>query len=482
MEELDGIVKYSEPTIDELLTIANLVSEGILVTKADSTIIMINKNHALTDFFPPKEIVGKTLLSFIENGFYSFLTPIDIQRMPEVLEEKKTLNFEANVVSGRRLLASANPIFDDQGKVYRIVYTSRDITALEKMRKELQKEASLRMFYEQQLKEGSGETDFVFRSKEMKDVFDIVVKVSKVDSTIFLSGESGVGKGMIARKIHELGPRKSHPFVHLNCAAIPESLFEAELFGYDEGAFTGAKKQGKPGLLELAGEGTIFLDEIADLPGPLQAKMLQVLQENEFRRVGGSTPIQLKARIISATNQDLEELIRQNRFREDFYYRLCVVPIHVPPLKNRPGDTLLLADIFLQKYNGKYGLHMKLDDDVRKWMCQYQWPGNVRELQNIIERLAIVSELELITLKDIPDSYRCKAVGFGEDKIYKNPSLKDVQEDAERKLLESVLRNNKSSREAAKELGVSQATFLRKAHKYGIAFTSKYETQNMDRE
>ncbi|HOB11597.1 MAG TPA: sigma 54-interacting transcriptional regulator [Syntrophomonadaceae bacterium] len=472
MTDLEDIVRKKERIIDQLITIANLVSDGILVTKADSTIIMINQKHALLDMFTMEEVVGQKLTNIVEGGFYTFLSPVDVYRMAEILEEKKTLNFEAIVKSGRRLLVSANPILNEDGKVYRIVYTSRDITALEKMRRELEKEANLRMFYEQQLRHDAGE-DLIFRSKEMHDVLDIVMKVSKVDSNIFLNGESGVGKGVIARKIHELGPRKDQPFVQLNCAAIPENLFEAELFGYDEGAFTGAKKQGKPGLLELAGDGTIFLDEIADLPSSLQAKLLQVLQEGEFRRVGGVTPIRLKARVITATNKDLEELVRQNRFREDLYYRLCVVPITIPPLKHRPEDILLLANYFLQKFNNKYGLHKRLDDEVKKWMCRYPWPGNVRELQNIIERLAIVSEGDFITLLDIPDSYRSKSEGLEDGENFKTPSLKEVNEAAERRLLESVIRNSKSSRQAAKELGISQATLLRKAHKYGIALGSQ---------
>ena len=468
----EEIIKKKERIIDQLITIANLVSDGILVTKADSTIIMINQKHALLDMFTMEEIIGRKLTTIVEDGFYTFLSPVDVYRMAEILEERKTLNFEAIVKSGRRLLVSANPIFNEDGKVYRIVYTSRDITAMERMRRELEKEANLRMFYEQQLKHEAGK-DFIFSSQEMKDVLDIVVKVSKVDSNVFLSGESGVGKGVIARKIHELGPRKNQPFVQLNCAAIPESLFEAELFGYEEGAFTGAKKQGKPGLLELAGDGTIFLDEIADLPGSLQAKLLQVLQEGEFRRVGGVTPVHLKARVITATNKNLEELVRQNRFREDLYYRLCVVPIHIPPLKQRPGDILVLADHFLQKFNEKYGVHKRLEDGVKKWMCCYDWPGNVRELQNIIERLAIVSETDLITVRDIPESYRSKVQGFENGMNYRTPSLKEVNEAAERRLLESVIRSNKSSRQAARELGISQATLLRKARKYGISFSAQ---------
>lgn len=465
-----SIIKAQQRIISELGKIANFVSDGILVTDENGKIIMINKKHAIRSLLPLEEIIGKTLSSFVDDGFYTLLTPIDIAKMPDILTKEKTIHFGAMIKGGRRLLVTASPMFNEENKVYRIVYTSRDITELERMRRDLQKEAYLRMFYEKQLKQESGETDLAFRSKEMKDVLQIVMKVSQVDSNVFLSGESSVGKGLIARKIHELGNRKDLPFVQVNCAAIPESLFEAELFGYEEGAFTGAKKGGKPGLFELAGEGTIFLDEIAELPGSVQAKLLQVLQENEFRRVGGLNSLKLNARVITATNKNLEELIKANRFREDLYYRLCVVPIHIPPLRERPGDILLLANIFLHKYNEKYNLNKKFDQNVKRWMCGYDWPGNVRELQNIVERLAIISEEEYITTDDIPESYRMKVPGFND----KEPlSLKEVNEAAEKKLLESVLSTGKSSREVAEELGVSQATVLRRVKKYGLTLAYK---------
>jgi transcriptional regulator with PAS, ATPase and Fis domain len=278
-----------------------------------------------------------------------------------------------------------------------------------------------------------------------------------------------VGKGLIAHKIHDLSSRASSPFVHVNCAAIPDSLFEAEIFGYEEGAFTGARRQGKPGLLELAADGTVFLDEIAELPYSLQAKLLQVLQEAVFRRVGGISPIRLKARIISATNQNVEELMRLNRFREDLYYRLCVVPIHVPSLLERRDDIPLYADLFLKKYNAKYGVRKRLARDVKDWMYSYAWPGNVRELQNMIERLAIISEGEEISLRDIPESYRRKARTASQVTLEESISLKEANEKMEKVLVERVLRSNRTTREAAQALGVSQATLLRKASKYGFS-------------
>ncbi len=471
----EEIIKKKERIIDQLITIANLVSDGILVTKADSTIIMINQKHALLDMFTMEEIIGRKLTTIVEDGFYTFLSPVDVYRMAEILEERKTLNFEAIVKSGRRLLVSANPIFNEDGKVYRIVYTSRDITALERMRRELEKEANLRMFYEQQLKHEAGK-DFIFSSQEMKDVLDIVVKVSKVDSNVFLSGESGVGKGVIARKIHELGPRKNQPFVQLNCAAIPESLFEAELFGYEEGAFTGAKKQGKPGLLELAGDGTIFLDEIADLPGSLQAKLLQVLQEGEFRRVGGVTPVHLKARVITATNKNLEELVRQNRFREDLYYRLNVIHIHLTPLRERTDDIPPLVTHFIEKSGKSLGKKLDISLDALRLLVSLPWEGNVRELENTIERAAILCENNTITPEDVqpegnmlPSSHQWSESLELNQFIPEHLTLPEILNGIEERLVREALEDaDEIQARAAEKLGITKSLLQYKMKKYNL--------------
>lgn len=449
-----------------MLTIIDFVSDGVLVTDEESNIIMINKNHALLEFSTPDEIIGKSIPQLVDEGYYVELKPVELTELKEFLLSKQSVSFEMITKLQRRIFSTTQPIMDDNGNIKYIVYTSRDITEMRRLRNDLEKEAYLRKLYQKELISKDDENVYVSNSVTMKQIFDIVYKVSQVDSAVFLTGESGVGKGLIANRIHELGKRAPHPFIQINCAAIPESLFESEIFGYDEGAFTGAKKQGKPGMLELAGDGTVFLDEIAELPLPLQAKFLQVLQEGEFRRVGGITSIRLRCRVISATNQPVEQLIQQKRFREDLYYRLCVVPIYVPSLSERREEILPLAEIFLRRFNIKYGLSKEIDEDVKKWMFNYSWPGNVRELQNMVERLAIVSDSDSIQIEDVNRANHRKVSAGDYLSLEDNISLKEANEKLEKILIERVSKSHKNSRDAAEALGISQATFLRKAHKH----------------
>jgi len=460
-----NLLKKQARRINELLTIIDFVSDGVLVTDEQSNVIMINKNHALLEFSTPDEIIGKSIPQLVDEGYYIELKPVELPELKEFLLSKQSVNFEMITRMHRRLFITTKPIMDEKGNIKYIVYTSRDITEMRRLRNDLEKEAYLRKLYQQQLVHNDEDNVYVAQSGKMKQVFDMVNKVSQVDSAVFLSGRSGVGKGLIANKIHEMGKRAPHPFIQINCAAIPGSLFESEIFGYEEGAFTGAKKQGKPGLLELAGEGTVFLDEIAELPLSLQAKFLQVLQEGEFRRVGGTTSIRLKCRVISATNQQVEELLKQNRFREDLYYRLCVVPIYVPSLSERQEEILPLAEIFLQRFNTKYGLSKQLHADVKRWMYNYDWPGNVRELQNMVERLAIVSDSDSIELGDITSVNQPVTTGDCL-RLDDNITLREASEQLEKILIERVTKAHKNSRDAAEALGISQATFLRKASKY----------------
>lgn len=451
--------------VDELRTIIDFVSDGVLVTDEQSNVIMINQNHALLEFATPDEIIGKSIPRLVDEGYYVELKPVELPELKEFLLSKQSVNFEMITRMHRRLFITTKPILDDNGNIKYIVYTSRDITEMKRLRNDLEKEAYLRKLYQQQLIKQDDENIYYSKSGKMKHVIEMVQKVSQVDSAVFLTGKSGVGKGLVANKIHELGKRAPHPFIQINCAAIPDSLFESEIFGYEEGAFTGAKKQGKPGLLELAGEGTVFLDEIAELPLPLQAKFLQILQEGEFRRVGGTSTIQLKCRVISATNQPVEELLKQGRFREDLFYRLCVVPIHVPALSERRDEILPLAEIFLRRFNAKYGLNKQINEEVRNWMYNYDWPGNVRELQNMVERMAIVSDSDSIELSDITNVNQT-ATGGDYLSLENNITLREANEKLEKILIERVAKTHKNSRDAAEALGISQATFLRKANKY----------------
>jgi PAS domain S-box-containing protein len=461
-----NIVKKQARRINELLTMIDFVSDGVLVTDEQSNIIMINKNHALMEFSAPDEIIGKSIPQLVEEGYYVELKPIELSELKEYLLSKQSVSFEMITRLYRRILSTTQPIMDDNGNIKYIVYTSRDITEIKRLRNDLEKEAYLRKLFQQELSLKDDTGVYISESSKMKQIFDIVYKVSQVDSAVFLTGKSGVGKGLIANRIHELSKRAPHPFIHINCAAIPDNLFESEIFGYEEGAFTGAKKQGKPGLLELAGEGTVFLDEIGELPLPLQAKFLQVLQEGKFRRVGGTTLINLRCRVISATNQQVEELLKQKRFREDLYYRLCVVPIYIPSLSERREEILPLAEIFLRRFNTKYSFNKQFNKEVKKWMYNYDWPGNVREVQNIVEHLAIVSDSDLIEIADVARTQPGTAVTEDYLSLEENISLKEANEKLEKILIERVSKSHKNSRDAAQALGISQATFLRKAHKY----------------
>ena len=292
---------------------------------------------------------------------------------------------------------------------------------------------------------------------------------SKSSSTVLITGESGTGKELFARAIHNHSDRSDNPFIAVNCAAIPDNLLESELFGYEEGAFTGAKKGGKLGKFELAHKGTIFLDEIGDMSLHLQAKLLRVLQERELDKIGGKSNISIDVRIISATNKDLESMVSKGIFREDLYYRLNVIPIHLPSLKERRDDIPLLIDYTIKEYSSKLGKNIdRVDKDVLKVMMEYKWPGNIRELQNIIEYSINMSSSSVITLDSIPQKIKCTSINEVRDD---NSEIKTLEELEKQEILKALNRfkNLKKDKElVAKALGISRATLYRKLEKYKI--------------
>ncbi|MEJ8544454.1 sigma-54 interaction domain-containing protein [Brevibacillus borstelensis] len=310
---------------------------------------------------------------------------------------------------------------------------------------------------------------FIAQSAAMKQVMNIIQKVSYVDSTVLLLGKSGVGKGAIARLIHTSSRRKSETFLSINCGAIPESLMEAELFGYEAGSFTGGNKNGRKGLFEAAHNGTIFLDEIGELPYALQVKLLEVLQEKQIRRVGGTENIPVNVRIIAATNQDLSRLVASKKFREDLYYRLHVVPIEIPALKERSDDISLLLHYFLRKYTTQYKKSKTIHPEVLQAFVQYEWPGNVRELENMIERLVITTEDQEIQLHDLPASVRsCQSTSLLPvlDSQTGLLSLKQAKKQLEKEMILKAYQLYKSSYKAAEALGVDQSTIAKKLKEY----------------
>ena len=291
---------------------------------------------------------------------------------------------------------------------------------------------------------------------------------SKSNSTVLITGESGTGKELFARAIHNHSDRSDYPFVAVNCAAIPDNLLESELFGYEEGAFTGAKKGGKLGKFEIAQKGTIFLDEIGDMSLHLQGKLLRVLQERELDKIGGGSNILIDVRVIAATNKSLEELVKNGQFREDLYYRLKVIPLMLPPLRNRKDDIPLLIDYMIKEYSQKLNKDViGMEDDVRTALVDYSWPGNVRELQNIIEYSINMSISNLLTLDIIPNNIKYK---YYDDKCHKEEisTLADLEKEEIIKALNKFKNYKKDKELVAKALGISRATLYRKLEKYNL--------------
>ncbi|WP_126424622.1 sigma-54-dependent transcriptional regulator [Brevibacillus marinus] len=306
-------------------------------------------------------------------------------------------------------------------------------------------------------------------SPEMKRILQIVERVANTDATILLHGESGTGKSMLARIIHNLSTRSREPFVSINCAAIPEQLLESELFGYEKGAFTGATTS-RQGKFEAADGGTIFLDEIAELSAALQAKLLQVTQEKTFMRLGSNVPKQVDVRIISATNRNLKKLVEEGAFREDLYYRLNIVDIFIPPLRERRDDIPFFVEHFLQKHRQRYGKSFEIAPELMKLLMEYDWPGNVRELENALERAVVLCRGEKLSIEDFPRKiFENKEEPNDQPHYHYNPrkSLPEQLDEIEKAFIQQALKQtNGQAASAARMLGISRQSLLYKMNKY----------------
>ncbi len=320
------------------------------------------------------------------------------------------------------------------------------------------------------LKDRFKSEDFVYQSEKMHEVASLIVRIASTDSTCIINGESGVGKEVVVDLLHSLSDRKENPLIKVNCAAIPETLLESELFGYEKGAFTGAYQR-KIGKFEVANKGTIFLDEIGDIPLVLQSKLLRVLQEREVERLGGLHPVKVDVRIVTATNKNLDEEVKKGAFREDLYYRLNVVNIRVPPLRERKEDILLLIDFFLKKYNVRHKKNVKgVTREVRDMLMKYDYPGNVRELENITERAVVLTRGDYISKEDLP-------AFSGETKDLLEKNMKETVETIERNMiLDALISSEWVQTKAASILGLSERMLRYKIKKYKIAKTTRNDT------
>lgn len=463
----------------ELKAIIDSSFDGIFITDGTGRVLRVNKAYERITGIRAAEVTGKTMDELVKDGFYDESVTI------RVLKSGRTKTIVQKVRSGKTVVVTGNPLYDSLGAITRVVTNVRDVTELRQLQRELEKISELKSHYKQELetlRRSTGEKRrIIVRSKKMREVYDQAMRLSRVNSTVLILGESGVGKEIMASVVHENGPRHNKPFIKISCAAIPEQLLESELFGYMPGAFTGALSSGKPGLFELANQGTLFLDEIGEMPLGLQAKLLRVLQESSVVRVGGIKPVQVDVRIIAATNRDLEAMVSGKEFRNDLFYRLNVVPLHIPPLREREEAIIDFLYHFLGKYNSKYSRSRQLEPDAVDFLASRKWPGNVRELENAVERVVVMSHTEIISRADVarilcrddpegrkfPDGLRIgsECISSQSEQI----SLKQVVERAERQAILQALSIHKSSRRIARALGVNQSTIVRKARRLGIS-------------
>lgn len=474
--DLDGIAKEHESTKElnrELEAIFNSSYDEIYVTDGEGYTLRVNKAGERYYGISAEEIIGKHVCALEKQGLFSPSVT------PQVIKHRKRITSVQTTKKGQKIIVTANPVFDENGNIIRIVTNSRDITELSNLRKRLEDTETLIDNYRSEiaklLKDRIKTTEIISKNDAMQHILDLAQKVSGVDSTVLIEGESGVGKGVIALKIHQLSKRHERPLVTINCGAIPENLIESELFGYEGGAFTGAKKEGKKGLFEMANSGTVFLDEIGELPLNLQVKLLHVIQEKRLMRVGGNDYIDINARIIAATNRNIPRLIKKRKFREDLYYRLNVVPLIVPPLRHRKEDIPALIDHFLEALLDKYELHKKIAPETMELLIAYNWPGNVRELENLIERLVVTIDTTEILPIHLPDYILHSDGSLEKIFVLDLCSLKNATEELERQLLNKALAKYHNTYKMADILEVNQSTIVRKMQRYGIL---KDKTEN----
>ena len=383
-------------------TIIDSSYDGLWICDHEGKVIRVNKASERINNLKAEEVIGKNMRDLVTKGFF------DKSVTYEVLKKKTSVTMIQQLRGGKRILVTGNPIFNEKGEITFVVTNDRDISELDHLRRQLQEAQALAKGYISRLSElemkGVDLSNIIFQSMEMERIIEMALRVAKVDSTVLLLGESGVGKGMIAKLIHKQSERNNGPFIRVDCAGIPESLVESELFGYERGAFTGAKTEGKPGFFELANKGTLFLDEIGEIPLATQSKLLRFLEDHEIIRVGGTDPKEIDVLVIAATNKNIDEMVTSKTFRKDLYYRLNVVPIHIPPLRERRDDILPLIFYFLEKFSKTHLKEKILSPEAIEALCKYDFPGNIRELANIVERLLVIVEKKRIEVQDLPNA------------------------------------------------------------------------------
>jgi len=476
--EISDKLQYYEKINQELEVIIASSYDGICITDGEGCILKVNDAHQRVTNLTSDHFLGKKIDSLHEEGY--FLS----EPIAKVARKTKKIVTDIQVTkSGKEIMVTSSPVLNKNGEVIRVVTNARDMSEIislkEQFSRSLELSNHLKSEFNKMLQGELHSNEMITCHPQMHNILELTRRVANSEVTVLLQGESGVGKEVFAKLIH-IWSQRNGAFIKVNCSAIPGQLLESELFGYAPGAFTGAQKGGKPGLFELADEGTLFLDEIEDLPLELQGKFLRVLQDGEFIRLGGTKEIKVNVRLIAASNKELAQMVTEGRFRKDLYYRLNVVPILIPPLRERAEDIPLLVVHFLKKFNEKYNANKTISPGLLQKFINSSWPGNIRELKNTLERLVITSNSNIIsddvlalTKQTIAPCNQHPGAGGNclpepPDEKEFIPQLKEALAQTEKDLLIKALKNFNNSRSIGKALGISHTAVLKKIKKYNL--------------
>ncbi len=445
--------------------------DGIWIADGEGKIIKINKSSEKIMGKPRSEVIGRKVKDLVHEGFYNNYLTDEVIRTRKKVSQLQTAEF-----TGKRILCTGIPVLDKKGNVSMVVINERDLSQLIDTQQQLEDIRQEKDRYKEELEahlmKELQENEIVAENTKMQQIMQTAVKFGQLNvSDILILGESGTGKGLTAKFIHKNGKRASKPFIQINCASIPETILEAELFGYEKGAFTGAKENGKLGLIELANEGTLFLDEIGELSPAGQAKLLKYLDDHEVMRIGGTRSRQIDCVVIAATNQKIKKLVEENKFRSDLLFRLNSISITLPPLRERPEDLFELTYQFLKANNEKFNSKKKINPLTIAMMQSYSFPGNIRELKNIIKKGVIMSEsdsIDRVVVESIGKEFVNEIASPDSGKEHIN-NINDITAAFEKEIIKNALKKHHSTRELAKYLGISQPTIVRKLKKHGLS-------------
>lgn len=458
------MIDFEKELKENIFEIIESISDEVLISDGGGTVLWVNPGFEANYGVAIGNALGRNVAELAEEGFFK---PAII---PMVIEKKEKITMVQKTYEGKDILVTATPIFNRDGSIRLVVSYSRDITEMTQLEKKYSKMRQRVEKYTAELHElrkeaGSG-SEVIGQSKQMENVISTINRIADLDANVLLLGESGVGKSMFAKVIHQRSRRSGGPFIDINCAAIPENLLESELFGYEKGAFTGAGAGGKVGLMELADGGTLLLDEISEIPVSLQAKLLTAIQEKKITRVGGTKPVSVDFRLIAASNRQLDKYAAEGKFRMDLYYRLNVVNITIPPLRERKEDIIPLLEYYTAQFSAKYNISRSFSPQAVDILTEYPWPGNVRELANVTERVIVTSSGSIIGAGDLPEEISKRGKSPEETSLDDIVSLSDEVEKLEADLIIRAYEKYRTTTGVAGALGISQPTAFRKIEKY----------------